>query len=34
MTGMEGFDLSALFELFQQIVELIKTFFGMGTTGA
>lgn len=34
MTGMEGFDLTALFDLFQQIIELIKAFFGMGATGA
>lgn len=30
MTGMEGFDLTALLELFQQIIELVKAFFGVG----
>ena len=30
MTGMEGIDLTALFDLFRQIIELIKGLFTMG----
>jgi len=29
MNGFEGFDLTALFDLFRQIIDLIKGFFTM-----